>query len=116
MKAQCPKCKNEQDIPKEYEGQNVKCLSCKASFLAKEFIPPPPVKPPPLEQPSEPPPIKCPNCGSTQIMGGKKGFSGGKAVGSALVLGPLGVLAGLHGSKKIVVSCLNCGHKWEPKK
>lgn len=116
MNIQCPHCKSEQEIPKEYEGQNIKCLSCKTLFLAKEFIPSPPVKPTPLEQPSGPSPIKCPNCGSTQIMGGKKGFSGGKAVGGALILGPLGVLAGLHKSKKIVVGCLSCGHKWEPGK
>ena len=33
MKTQCPKCKNEQDVPKEYEGKNVKCLSCKTPFF-----------------------------------------------------------------------------------
>ena len=113
MKTQCPNCKAEQDIPKEYEGLNIKCLSCKSSFLAKEFTPPPPINPP-LEQKPEPSPIKCPNCGSAQIMGGKKGFSGGKAVGGALVLGPLGLLAGLHKSKQVIIACLNCGHKWEP--
>jgi tellurium resistance protein TerD len=58
--------------------------------------------------------IRCPKCNSSQIMGGQRGFSGGKSVGFGLLLGPVGFLAGLHGSKKIVVSCLNCGHKWEP--
>ncbi len=116
MKTQCPNCKAEQDIPEEYEGRNLKCLSCKTPFLAKEYVPPPPIKLPPPKPQSEPPPIKCPKCGSTQIMGGKKGFSGGKAVGGALLLGPFGVLAGLHKSKKIIVSCLNCGYEWEPKK
>jgi len=116
MKVQCPHCKKILSVPDEYEGKRIKCLSCKASFLAKEFVPPLPVKPTPIEQPSGPSPIRCPNCGSTQIMGGKKGFSGGKAVGGALILGPLGVLVGLHKSKEIVISCLNCGHKWEPGK
>ena len=108
MKTQCPICKSEQEIPKEYKGRTIKCLSCKESFIAQKAPPiiiqtkrkPAKPKPPPV-------PIKCPNCGSTQITGYKKGFSGGKAVGGAIVLGPLGLLAGLHGSKKIVVSCLN---------
>ena len=124
MKTQCPNCKNEQDVPKEYEGQNIKCLSCKTPFLAKELVSiihrsenhQTKKESSRITAKSEASPIKCPKCGSTQIMGNKKGFSGGKAVGGALVLGPLGVLAGLHGSKKVVVTCLNCGHKWEPGK
>lgn len=62
----------------------------------------------------EPPPVKCPKCGSTQITAGKHGFSAGKAVGGALLTGGIGLLAGMHGSKKIEITCLNCGNKFKP--
>lgn len=58
--------------------------------------------------------IKCPKCGSTQITANKKGFSAGKAVGGALLTGGIGLLAGLHGAGKIKLTCLKCGHKFEP--
>lgn len=122
MKTQCPHCDTIQEIPKEYADREVKCLGCDLVFVAtkkKLDLPKYSHKPKPqkVTQPkpkSEPGQIKCPNCGSAQIMGNKKGFSGGKAVGGALLLGPLGLLTGLHGSKKVVITCLNCGHKWEP--
>lgn len=62
----------------------------------------------------EPEKIKCPKCGSTQITAGKHGFSAGKAVGGALLTGGIGLLAGMHGSKKIDITCLNCGNKFHP--
>jgi ssDNA-binding Zn-finger/Zn-ribbon topoisomerase 1 len=57
--------------------------------------------------------ISCPKCGSTQITANKKGFGGGKGLGGALLLGPLGLLYGFRGSNKILATCLNCGHQWE---
>lgn len=60
--------------------------------------------------------VKCPKCGSTQIVGTNKGFSVGKAVAGDILLGPIGILGGAIGSKKIKVSCLNCGTQWFPKK
>lgn len=119
METQCPKCHNIQNVPKEYKGRDIKCLACKQSFTAIEFkedisYQPEPKLEPKSESPTEA--IKCPECGSTQIMGDKKGYSGGKAIGGAVLLGPLGLLAGLHGSKKVTVTCLNCGKQWEPGK
>lgn len=55
--------------------------------------------------------IQCPKCGSTQVTGMKKGFSVGKAVAGTLLVG--GVLMGFVGSNKVMVGCLNCGHKWQ---
>lgn len=58
--------------------------------------------------------IKCPKCGSNQITAQNKGFGLGKATVGGLMLGPVGLLGGLIGSKKVNVVCLHCGHKWEP--
>lgn len=58
-------------------------------------------------------PIRCPKCGSTQITAGNKGFSTGKAIVGDIVAGPVGLVAGNIGSKKTIITCLNCGHKWE---
>ncbi|HCM22753.1 MAG TPA: hypothetical protein DHW78_00295 [Ruminococcaceae bacterium] len=55
----------------------------------------------------------CPKCGSQSIQAYKKGFSAGKAAVGAYLVGPLGIAAGGIGSKKTVVVCLNCGHKWK---
>jgi len=59
--------------------------------------------------------ITCPKCGSTQITAEKKGFSAGKAVAGAVLTGGIGLLAGLHGSSDIEVTCLACGKQWNPK-
>lgn len=57
--------------------------------------------------------IKCPRCGSSNIHIDKKGFSAGNALGGAILLGPLGALAGFGGRKDLVGTCLNCGKKFE---
>ena len=58
--------------------------------------------------------IKCPVCKSTQITPNKKGFGLGKAVVGGLLLGPIGLLGGVIGSDKIKITCLACGHVFEP--
>ena len=67
-------------------------------------------------QSQEEQPIKCPRCGSTQLHAGDKGFSVGKAVTGGLLFGGIGLLGGFIGSKKIVITCLKCGYKWQVKK
>jgi tellurium resistance protein TerD len=67
-------------------------------------------------QPSEPEQIKCPKCRSHQITANSKGFGLGKAVAGGLLAGPVGLLGGVIGSKTVVITCLSCGHKWEPGK
>ncbi len=44
-----------------------------------------------------------------------KGFSLGKAVAGAVLLGPVGILGGAIGRKDIECKCLICGKKWIPK-
>jgi len=58
--------------------------------------------------------IRCPNCNSNQLTANKKGFSGKKAVGGALLTGGIGLLAGTLGSNKVIITCLACGHKFKP--
>jgi len=57
-------------------------------------------------------PIKCPKCGSTSLSANKKGFGIGKAIVGGAVAGPLGLMAGNIGSKKVRVTCLKCGHQF----
>ncbi len=57
--------------------------------------------------------IKCPSCGSPQISAGNKGFGLGKAAAGGILLGPVGLLGGIFGSKKVIVTCLNCGKQWK---
>jgi tellurium resistance protein TerD len=57
--------------------------------------------------------VKCPRCSSTQLTADKKGFGLGKALGGGLLLGPIGLLGGFMGSKKVLITCLKCGHQWK---
>lgn len=58
--------------------------------------------------------VHCPKCKSEQFTAQKPGFSGGKAFTGAVLTGGVGALAGFHGSDKIDLYCLSCGHKWNP--
>lgn len=59
--------------------------------------------------------LKCPVCFSSNVVVNSKGFSGKKAVAGALAFGEIGVLAGALGSSDIICSCVDCGHKFNPK-
>lgn len=37
----------------------------------------------------------------------------GKAIGGIALLGLVGLLGGLVGSKKVLVTCLKCGKQWQ---
>lgn len=56
----------------------------------------------------------CPRCGSTALSANKKGFGLGKAAVGGLMLGGVGLLGGFVGSRKVEITCLNCGKKWKP--
>ena len=58
--------------------------------------------------------VRCPKCGGEQFAAGSKGFGLGKAVAGGFLLGPVGLLGGLIGSKKVKITCLGCGHTWKP--
>ena len=57
--------------------------------------------------------LKCPKCGSTNLTANNKGFGLGKAAVGGVLLGPVGLLGGLIGSKKAVFICLKCGNQFE---
>lgn len=58
--------------------------------------------------------IRCPRCNSNQLTANKKGFSGAKAVGGAILTGGIGLLAGTLGSNKVKITCLACGKEFKP--
>ncbi len=57
--------------------------------------------------------MECPKCKSENIIGGKQGFSGGKAALGAIAVGPLGLVAGSLGSSKVKLTCAECGLTWK---
>jgi len=61
----------------------------------------------------QPKKLKCPKCKSERIRANKKGFSGTKAVGGAILAGGIGVLAGTIGSNKIILTCLSCSNQFK---
>ncbi|MFY9140618.1 MAG: hypothetical protein WAO30_07665 [Thermacetogeniaceae bacterium] len=73
------------------------------------------IKSPPVIKPPEHPEdlIKCPRCGSTQFHTGDKGYSVGKAAVGGILIGAVGLLGGLIGSKKTMITCLKCGYRWQ---
>jgi DNA-directed RNA polymerase subunit RPC12/RpoP len=86
------------ECSKEISDKAASCIHCGAPIIAekKEEL------------------IQCYKCGSTELTAQKKGYSGGKALGGALLTGGIGLLAGTIGSKKINITCLKCGHKFKP--
>jgi hypothetical protein len=59
-------------------------------------------------------PVRCPKCHSTQVTANKEGFGFGKAAVGGVLLGPVGLLGGLIGGSQIKITCLRCGHVFQP--
>lgn len=55
----------------------------------------------------------CPKCHSKHISIDKKGYSLGKGLVGAILVGPVGFIAGAHKANKHRFLCLNCGHIWK---
>lgn len=56
--------------------------------------------------------MKCPHCGSFQVLAAPAGFSSGNALGGTILFGWLGALFGFSGSDKIKITCLQCHRSW----
>ena len=61
------------------------------------------------------PPLTCPTCCSTDLEFRKKGYGFGKGLVGAMLLGPLGALAGGIGYKDVECLCHHCGNRFTPK-
>lgn len=109
----CPKCRTEHRLiegfrevaPEALQAEEARRVE-EARHASEEDVS--------VSVPRAAPQVKCPRCRSTQIAAGTKGFGLGKAAVGGLVAGPVGLLAGLFGSKRCTVTCLNCGHSWTP--
>lgn len=56
--------------------------------------------------------VYCPKCLSTSISANQKGFGFVRgAIGASIGL-DVGLIAGGIGSKKVICTCLKCGHQW----
>lgn len=58
----------------------------------------------------------CPKCGIgyfTAVSQRTGGFSGGKALAGAVLVGPIGLAAGALGKKKTTYRCNRCGYTVE---
>ena len=55
----------------------------------------------------------CPKCHSRELHSEQQGFSGGKALAGAVLVGGVGILAGTIGSKDVNITCLKCGHRFK---
>ncbi len=62
-------------------------------------------------------PKQCPMCGEIimwkKVDTQKKGFSVGKAAFGGLLFGPIGLLGGALGKKKVWYACAKCGFQHE---
>lgn len=56
----------------------------------------------------------CPKCGSPCLSANTKGYGIGKGVIGMAAVGPIGLVAGNIGRHKVLVTCLNCGHRFKP--
>lgn len=56
----------------------------------------------------------CPKCGSKHIHAGKRGYSISKGIVGHLLFNGIGLIAGAIGSNKTELTCLDCGHTFNP--
>jgi len=100
----CPEC------GKEVSDKAASCPGCgapQAVVVSQE----PAEAQPPVEKEEK---MLCPKCYSSELTSDKKGFSAGKALVGGLLVGPVGLIGGALGAKKLVIYCVACGHKFKP--
>ncbi len=99
----CPACN------KFTSGNRLDCLACGSSLVPQSALPIQKIK----SQQDSSAALSCPKCQSTSLSGNKKGFGLGKAVAGGLLIGGIGLLSGFFGSRKIEITCMQCGHTWD---
>jgi hypothetical protein len=105
--AECPKCERVLKIYKNQlsESNDGFIIKNGVSCICKEIF---------TNIHKKPKSVHCPRCYSENISAHKKGYGLGKAVAGGVLLGPIGLLGGFLGSRKVLVTCLKCGHQWTP--
>ncbi|MFA6057858.1 MAG: hypothetical protein WC756_06655 [Taibaiella sp.] len=58
--------------------------------------------------------VVCSKCHSSQLSANQKGYNTSAAVLGSLANGGSGIGLGMAGSGDILITCLNCGHKFKP--
>ena len=58
------------------------------------------------------PASSCPQCGCPNVTPDRRGYSVIAGIAGDLLVGPIGLLAGVVGENEIILSCTNCNHKW----
>jgi len=118
--AQCEKCGREIEIPYANTINPHKSsidlkgvIKCECGEYHNLIVETKSNRPPSYHSSQEDDIVKCPCCDSTQLHAGDKGFGLVKAAAGGLLAGPVGLLGGLIGSKKVMITCLKCGHKWQ---
>lgn len=56
--------------------------------------------------------VNCPQCGSTNIYIGKKGYNSNSWCCGYILCGPLWFLLWQSNANKIIKTCVNCNHSW----
>jgi len=63
---------------------------------------------------SQVPRVYCPKCNSDQLTANQRGYKAARGFIGAEMLGPSGAVLGAYGADQIWITCLNCGHRWQP--
>lgn len=107
----CPACSGEFSYPAHENCTSLANTSAEAAAVPIDVEVVSPVTEP--EEPVEDM-LRCPQCGSTHLHSDRQGASLGKAVAGSLLVGPIGLVAALHGANRIRLTCLKCGHNFQP--
>lgn len=90
----CPECE------KEVSNKAISCPNCGSPIS-------------PSINNAEQEHLCCPRCHSKELHSEHQGFSGGKALAGAMLVGGIGLLAGTIGNKDVQITCLKCGRKFK---
>lgn len=107
--ANCKRLVGDLEVARPW-NEHVVCAECFTRLQAAATPPTPTQSATPLTTQA-----RCPRCASTSISMGTKGFSASHGVAGAMLVGPVGLAAGASRMNDPVVTCISCGHSWDPR-